>query len=155
MPFATPRAGVFALLVFLIAPDFAAADSDLRLAKARALSEQFVARSDKFDPSVSDFYHDDARIIAYRTYPFGKDRRMTMRGKQYKSIIRKVMPIARIRGDRSEYSGVTYEPEGPGVRISATRRSLLKNYTAPHSILVVPDGSGEWRIHEEVIRTQP
>ena len=155
MLFATPRAGVFALLVLLIAPGFAAADADLRLAKARALFEQFVARSDKFDPSVSDFYHDDARIVAYRTYPFGKDRRMTMRGEQYKSIIRKVMPIARIRGDRNEYSSVTYEPEGPGVRISATRRSLLKNYTAPHSILVVPDGSGEWHIHEEVIRTQP
>lgn len=146
---------LFALLVLLFAPGLAAADSDKRLAKARVLFEQFVARSDSFDPSVSDFYYDDARIVAYRSSLLGTERRMDLRGAQYKSIIRKIMPAAQIRGDRSEYFNVTYAPEGSGVRIGATRRSLLKGYTAPHSMLVVPDGSGAWRILEEVIRTQP
>ena len=63
---------LFALLVLLFAPGLAAADSDKRLAKARALFEQFVARSDRFDPSVSDFYHDDARIVAYRPTCWGR-----------------------------------------------------------------------------------
>ncbi len=158
MRFASPRTNgpcIFALLVLLVAPGLAAADADCRLAKARALFERFVALSDSFDPSVSDFYHDNARIVAYRTNLLGTERRMKMSGEQYKSMIRKVMPLARMRGDRSEYSNVTYASEGAGVRSSATRRSLLKSYTVPHSILVVPDGSGAWRIYEEVIRTRP
>lgn len=155
MPVVARRAGALFLSLIMLLPGIATADTDARLAQARTMFEKFVALSHRYDPSVTAFYRDDARIVAYRTYPFGKERRMTMRGDQYKDAIRALLPLARMRGDRSEFSDITYSAEGSGVRIRATRHSLLKNYQAPHSLLVAPDGSGAWRIVEEITRTRP
>lgn len=143
----------FLLLVYL---DHAiGAEASRPIDMARALFQRYQTLSENFDATVADLYLDDARIIAFRKGTFGGERRMQLTGSQYKSMIRKVMPIARLRDDRSKFSDVTYKAEGSMVRISAQRYSFLKDYTAPYSMLVGRDDDGRWRIHEEVIRTVP
>jgi len=74
---------------------------------------------------------------------------------QYKALIRQAMPLAKVRGDTSSYSEVTFTEEGSGVRIRALRFSNLKKYSSPLSLLVAPDRSGRWLIREELSESQP
>ena len=150
----------FALLAFLVfgviaAPIAADNAADARVQQAQALFQKYTRLSDQFDPSVADLYADEAQIVAHRRYPTGQIRHMQLEGRQYKALIRNVMPAARLRGDRNTYSDVAYSVEGIAVRIQATRYSVLKQYTSPHAMLVRPDSAGNWRIYEETLHTRP
>lgn len=122
---------------------------------AKQLFEQYVALGHAFDPGVAELYADDALIRNKRTYPTGEVREMTMPAPNYKTIIRKAMPLAKARGDRSTYSDVSYTPERDRVRIRASRYSELKNYTSPITLLVGPGESGRWLIYEELSESRP
>jgi hypothetical protein len=65
------------------------------------------------------------------------------------------MPIARGRGDTSEYSNCAYKAEARGVRINCQRYSNLKKYTSPISLLVSAGVQGQWLIIEELSESQP
>ena len=122
---------------------------------AKALFQRYMTLSENFDTAVADLYRDDARIIAFRKDRFGGERRLQLSGSEYKSLVRRIMPLARLRDDRSRFSEITYTAEGAMIRIRAQRYSLLKGYTSPYSMLVGSDAQGQWRIHEEVIHTVP
>ncbi len=122
---------------------------------APALFERYVALEHAFDPAVADLYADTALIKNRRTYPTGQVREATLPATKYKEIIRTAMPVAKARDDRSLYSTVTYTPEGTGVRIKASRYSVLKQYTSPISLLVAPDPKGTWLIVEEITESRP
>jgi hypothetical protein len=74
---------------------------------------------------------------------------------QYKEMIRKVMPAAKIRGDTNNYTNTRFSLEGGGVRIQCTRHSNLKNYDSPLSLLVAPNKEGIWLIKEELSESRP
>ncbi len=122
---------------------------------AKQLFEQYVTLGHAFDPGVAELYADDALIRNKRTYPTGEVREMTMPAPNYKAVIRKVMPLAQARGDRSTYSDVSYTPEGDRVRIRASRFSELKSYASPISLLVGPGEGGPWLIYEEITESRP
>jgi hypothetical protein len=108
-----------------------------------------------FDPGIADLYADDALIKNTRTYPNGQVRELTMPALQYKMLIRQAMPLAKAKGDTNSYSEVTFDQEGSGVRVRATRFSNLKKYSSPISLLLAPDNSGRWLIREEISESQP
>lgn len=78
-----------------------------------------------------------------------------MTAAQYRALLQQAMPIAKQRGDRSSYSELKYTPEGPNVRITATRFSELKRYSSPLSLLVARRADGRWMIYEELSESQP
>jgi hypothetical protein len=123
--------------------------------EAKLLFERYVALWQAFAPEVSDLYADDALIRNKRTYPTGQVRELTLPAAQYKALIRQAMPMARSRGDRSSYSDMTFEPEGPGVRVRGTRLSHLKQYASPISLLLAPGADGQWLIREELSESRP
>ena len=143
------------LLLLLYLDQAIGAEASRPVDMARALFQRYVTLSDNFDSAVADLYRDDARIIAFRKNMFGGERRMQLTGAEYKALIRKVMPLARLRDDRSAFTDVRYEAEAGLVRIHAQRYSVLKKYTAPYSMLVGRDQDGRWRIREEVIHAAP
>jgi hypothetical protein len=153
------RAATFFVALLLVPPIAsgiaAAANDGARVEAAKALFGRYVALGDGFDPAVADLYVDEARIIATRIYPDGRERLMEMPGSRYKAILHKIMPLAKLRDDRSAYTKVTYTVEGDRVRIDARRYSVLKKYGAPHSLLVGPGPAGAWRIYEERVHTRP
>ena len=122
---------------------------------ARALFERYKHLEQSFDPAAADLYADDAVIKNKRTYPTGQVREIAIPAPQYKVLIRQSMPLAKDRGDTSSYSEVTFKVEGAGVRIRATRFSNLKKYSSPLSLLVAPNGNGQWLIREELSESQP
>jgi hypothetical protein len=124
-------------------------------ASAKALFERYVALEHAFDPGIADLYADTAVIRNRRTYPTGQVRELTMPAPKYKELIRAAMPLAKARDDRSTYSGIQYATEGNGVRVKATRYSLLKKYASPISLLLAPDGKGRWLVFEELSESQP
>lgn len=124
-------------------------------AKALALFEEFVRLGETFDPALADLYADTAKVTNRRVFPDGTSREMAMPAPSYKSLLRSVMPVARERNDVSRYSEVRYTIEGDNVRIRATRYSVMKDYSAPHSLLVGPDTDGTWRVLEESGESRP
>ena len=129
--------------------------ADTRVQQAQVLFNKYTTLSDRYDPAVADLYADDAQIVAHRRYPTGQKRHMQLDGRQYKTLLRRVMPLARQTSDRSTYSDVDYAIEGNAVRINSTRYSVRKQYTSPHSLLVRPDINGDWLIYEETVHTRP
>lgn len=124
-------------------------------AKARTLFEQFVRLTEAFDPTVADLYADTAKISNRRIFPDGTSREMAMPAPSYKALLRRVMPVAKEQNDLDRYSEVRYTVEGDNVRIHATRYSVMKDYSAPHALLVGPDADGTWRVLEESGESRP
>jgi len=122
--------------------------------QARAFFDEFVRLEQAYDVKVADLYADDAVIRNKRTYPTGEVREMSFPAAQYKSLIRQGMPVAKQRGDRSTYSRCSYEPDGPRVRISCSRYSVLKKYASPYTLVVGPGRSG-WLIFQELSESRP
>lgn len=152
----TGHISAIGLLVLLTAAVVTSAHGQVsRVDQARAFFERFVALGNAGDVAVADLYADDAKIVGHRTYPTGKTRRMAFTGRRWKEMLRKIMPLARATNDRSSFSDMRYALEGGRVRITATRYSERKRYSAPYSSLVGPNGAGEWRIYEETVHTRP
>lgn len=124
-------------------------------ANARALFEQFVRLTESFDPAITDLYADTAKISNRRVFPDGTSREMSMPAPSYKTLLRQVLPVAKEQNDLDRYSEVRYTVEGDKVRITATRYSVMKDYSAPHTLLVGPDTDGTWRILEESGESRP
>ena len=123
--------------------------------KARAVFEEFVQLGEAFDLALVDLYADTAKISNRRVFPDGTSREMDMPAASYKPLLRRVMPVAKEQNDVSRYSDVRYTVEGGNVRITATRYSVMKDYSAPHSLLVGPDADGTWRVLEESGESRP
>ena len=146
-----------AILLMLAMPGAVAAQAlsaDAR-AKAEQLWNRYVALEAAFDPAVADLYAEDALIRNRRTYPTGEVREAIVPAAQYKLLVRQAIPLAREKNDISRYSGCTYAAEGARVRIVCARFSVLKNYTAPISLLVGPGPGGGWLIFEELSESRP
>ena len=124
-------------------------------AKAEQLWNRYVALEAAFDPAVADLYADDAAIRNRRTYPTGEVREAIVPAAQYKALVRQAIPLAKAQNDTSRYSACTYAAENDRVRIVCSRFSVLKNYTAPISLLVGPGPGGPWLIFEELSESRP
>lgn len=122
---------------------------------ARAAFEAYVRLGHQYDPAAADFYSDDATIRNLRRYPTGQTRELGMTGKQYKDLIRAAMPMARARGDKSDYRDCTYRADGGAVRVHCERYSRLKGYASPYRALLKRAPSGEWLIHDEYSESRP
>lgn len=141
--------------MFLIAGPGLATDSS-PTDRAKGVFESLASLSKAFDPSAADLYSDEAKVVSVRKYPSGlPDKKLELTGVQYKELLRKSMPMAKARGDVSTYSDCTYKEEGENVRVACTRYSELKEYSAPHSVLIGPREDGEWLILEELSQTRP
>lgn len=124
-------------------------------ASARELWDMYVELGTGFDPALADLYADSAIIRNTRRYPDGRTRTLQMSGREYKSLVRQAMPLARSRGDVDVYSDVSFEDLGGRIRISATRYSTLKKYRAPHQLIVGTSGTEGWKILEETGESRP
>ncbi len=142
-------------LLLMAACVAAAAGSTKQTVAAKALFARYVSLEHAFDPDVADLYSDNALIQNTRKYPDGRVRTIEIPALRYKQLIDTAMPIAKSRGDYSTYSKVAYATEGQNVRITATRRSVRKNYSSPIALLVGSDNTGKWVILEEISESQP
>jgi hypothetical protein len=62
----------------------------------------------------------------------------------------RIQEIDKPKGDTNKFSDITFSNEGSLVRIRTKRFSTLKRYSSPISLLVEPDNTGRWHIHEEI-----
>ena len=144
-----------ALVVWMAAVPAHGPQASSPVEQAKTFFARFVQLERAYDPAVADMYADDAVIRNKRTYPSGEVRELTFPAQQYKQLIRRAIPLARERGDRSRYSQCVYAPDGPRVRITCSRYSELKQYTSPYSLVVGPGRSGQWQILEELSESRP
>jgi hypothetical protein len=122
---------------------------------AQSVFASYQSLERAFSPDVADLYCDTAVIRNVRTYPDGQQRTLEMPASKYKALIRAAMPLAKAKGDYSTYSKVAYAPEGENVRITATRYSVVKQYSSPISLLVGSCNGGDWALLEELSQSQP
>lgn len=133
-------------IVFLLFCRIASASD---VVAVQAAFEDMQAKYLAFDAKATEYFLDEAVLENTRHYPSGKERKMTLTGAQFKSLIKSVMPMAKAKGDVSKYKNVTYTLEGEKVIVKATRWSVLKQYDSPyeaHFILV----DGKARIVKEI-----
>ena len=141
------------ILSLLCAP---AAAQTSGVAGAKAFWDRQKNLAEAFDARFTDAYAADAEIIGLRNYPAPlPPREMRMTGEAWARLARLGMPLAKMRGDVSSYRDEAFAPaEGACVKLTATRRSELKKYDAPHEVVMCPR-SGSWVIVREVTATQP
>jgi len=117
---------------------------------------RFVELGQRFDPSVTELYSDSASIKMYRRYPHGLERAMEVSGTEWKAMIRRVMPLAEAKNDKSTYTNVKFQPVGNKVKITAHRYAVRKCYTDPAYYLVIDrQPSGAYGVVEEYFETEP
>lgn len=119
------------------------------IAAAKALFAKYVALERAFDPSLGNLYAPNATIMATGT----GGQKLSFDGAMMKDMIRQSMPVAKMRNDTVEYKNVTYTKNGDFVYIKATRHSNLKNYDAPHQIVVASSDGKNWFIVQEVAQS--
>jgi hypothetical protein len=129
--------------------------SAVNLAEAKALFEKYVALEHAYDPAVAELYSDKAIISSVRIYPDGRERPMQIPVAFYKSLIVQGMPIAKTRGDKSQYLNVEYLLDGEVVRVKTTRYSELKDYESPFVLVIGEDDTKNAIILEEHTVTRP
>ncbi len=138
-----------ALVMLLTAACASSEPEDPRIEAARDLFERFVDLGNRYDTSIADLYADDARIVLTGQNPDEK-REVTIPGREFKELVREMLPAAREAGEQNIYVDVTYWIEGDLVRIEATRRTSPSNSQAQHQMLVGPNENGTWLIREEL-----
>ena len=122
---------------------------------AAQLFQRYVALSRAYDAELAELFDDNAVIVNKRVSANGDVREMTLPAARYKLMLRKALPLARERGDRSTYSNVRYAREGDRVRITALRYSELKKYSSPLVLVVGAAPGGGWVIYEEHSESRP
>ena len=123
---------------------------------AKKLFKKYIQLSESFDSSIANLYSDNAKIHAYRKYPYGTERAMELSGTQWKQLLVQALPIAKAQNDKSIFSDVTISKYGDGFKIKANRYSNRKCYTDLNYYMVVaPVKSNKLQIIEEYSETQP
>jgi endonuclease YncB( thermonuclease family)/ketosteroid isomerase-like protein len=125
------------------------------VSEARAMFNEYISRSDRFDARVADLYSDDAAVRSTRIMPDGQKPVLSFTGTQWKALIRQAMPLAQQRGDRNTFQDVSAALNGKDVTVTAQRYSHLKAYTSPFAQTWSKDQTGAWKIKEEVTETRP
>jgi hypothetical protein len=124
-------------------------------ASAQALFQRYQQLAHAYDPTLADLYCDTAVVRNTRVYPDGNTRTLELPAPRYKELVRASMPVAEQRGDRSTFSDVKFLPEGDAVRITASRYSVLKDYTSPVSLKMGACEDRDWGILEEITESRP
>lgn len=150
-----PRSASFTvLLAALFALSLARAE-DPAVEAAKALFARYAALEQAYDPALGTLYADAAFIRTRRKPPMGEAVEVVIPVAEYRSLLREQLAVARARGDRSSYEGVSYTPEGTFVRIAASRRTEGRSKPSALSLLVGPSPAGGWLIYEEVSSAPP
>lgn len=123
--------------------------------EASTFFDNYVALGNAFDERIAALYADDANIRAYRVYPHGLERNMELTGVQWKDLVSQVMPLSKLKGDRSLFSDISITNLDDGYRIEANRYSVLKCYTDSGYYMVIKYmDDGDLRIVEEYFETR-
>ncbi|MET0850257.1 MAG: hypothetical protein ABW020_03920 [Candidatus Rokuibacteriota bacterium] len=124
--------------------------------EARRFFERYVALGDAYDGAIADLYLDTSRITTLRRGPVaGQDRTLEIDGARWRGLVRAAMPVARTRGDRSEFRNVRVEPAGELVRVLAERYAVVKCYwDRGYTMLIGRGPDGGLRIVAEHFETQ-
>lgn len=144
----------FAVPLMIAAPLGAFAQNDSALSSARELFQRYIDLERNFDVAQGELYAPDARVKNTRLYPGGQNQVISLSGAEYRRLLRAALPLAKARNDQNQYSAITYQKEGTGVRIKCTRFSQSKQYSSPLELVVAPVG-GTWLITSESSQTKP
>ncbi len=117
---------------------------------AKQFFAQYVALEQAYDPSLADLYTEAALIKITRRPPMGDPVDVIVPVPKYKTQVRELASVAKIRGDHNTYWDVTYTQEGGLVRIKASRSPGSRKQGRPFSLLVGPSPGGPWLIYEEI-----
>ena len=123
--------------------------------QARILFADYQEKGRTFDPGEADLHCENGNILMYREDASGAVKKIEGAAAGYKRILRESVSEAKLAGDYSEYSGVTYHSVGANVRIDATRYSVLRKYKSPASFLVGMCDAGGIGILEMTIYSKP
>ena len=107
-------------------PAFAAADIvDI----AKLFFGKWTAIEEQKHPKMLDYYADDARILAMRTYGDRSRKQVELNGAKYKRLTKALMATTAALDDTYKYEGVTFgKIDNDTVKISAVRYSLKRCY---------------------------
>lgn len=144
---------LFGLLPVLFLACIVPAFADAK-AEAEAFFNKYVALGNNFDIALGDLYSDNAQILNTRIYPNGQQKTMTISVPNYRTMLVRVMPLAKAKGDKDSYSQITYKPVADKMRIQALRHNHMKNYDS-WLVLVIAKQGPDWKIVQELSQSRP
>ena len=139
------------IVIFLFSTTLANAEEN-----PKEFFSKYIHLGDTFDPAVADLYDDGAQVLAYRVYPHGLERSMELTGIQWKGLVKKVMPLAKSKNDKSRFSNIVITKTENGFKIKADRYSVSKCYTdSGYYMVIKPSEEGNLVIVKEYMETKP
>jgi hypothetical protein len=143
------------LLVFLASSSTCLANDVITIREAQLFVDKFIAMGNDYDPELSELYSASARIYVKRKASPIETKDMQFSGSQYKALLRIAMPVAKAKGDRSEFEAPHLEHDGNRMRIRMERYSPLRCYwDRSYSFVIEKSSSGALQIVEERISGQ-
>jgi hypothetical protein len=116
---------------------------------------QYEKLSNAYDLTVLDLYADNAKIIFNGKSTDGIEHRMSMTGKQLKTMLLENWENLRSMNDRSTFSQVEINRNGDSARITASRYSYLKcTIDNKYYMIVSRDRDKKLYISEEFAEVQ-
>jgi hypothetical protein len=119
------KVGLLIILAFFTVSSEVIAE-EISIEEGKEFFRNYQKLDAAFDPAFIELYSDESLIHQLRRYPFGVEKRVVISGYQWKMILREALPVAKSRGDRSEYKNPRYDKNGKYLRIRAERHSLHK-----------------------------
>jgi hypothetical protein len=128
-------------------------NDDKLVNEATNLFKTYITMTNEYDDSLADLYDDNANIkFKVIQNDTGDISNIAFTGAEYKEMIIRAMPLAKVRGDTDTFSDTKYTVIANGtVKIEATRYNSLYKYTSPYSSILEKSETGEWFITAEMI----
>ena len=138
------------IIIFLSLNNYILAENSI--SQAKAFMQQLEIEINTYDRMLPERYSDNAIIIRYLEHPNGNLEKIILPTKNFKNYLKKIGFMAKITGYKNYYKDLNFKEEGKNMRIIG-KRITHNGYSAPVSILLEKNSSGQYKIIEEITNT--
>jgi len=140
---------IFSIIWLINSPVFA--DEN---AEAIKFFKTYVNAANNYDPSLTDMYSPNAKIIRQVVKPDGELVDIETDTDTYITQMKLGQATAKLRKYKNTYTNITSKKVNNGYKISALRQPSGETYRLKTYMIVSKDSSGKWHIVEEMMQTK-
>ena len=140
---------IFSIIWLINSPVFA--DEN---AEAIKFFKTYVNAANNYDPSLTDMYSPNAKIIRQVVKPDGELVDIETDTDTYITQMKLGQATAKLRKYKNTYTNITSQKVNNGYKISALRQPSGETYRLKTYMIVSKDSSGKWHIVEEMMQTK-
>lgn len=148
------RVALLTILTFLCGVNMVIADE---ISEIKAFFSQYLNAANSYQPSVPDYYANDARILRYVIQKDGSvyPTPLVIPMNEYKKQMKLNSKIAKLKNYKNNYNNIQIINQNGNYKLTADRTpSTSANDKLKAHFIIGKDGSGNYVIKEEMMQTR-